>query len=736
MINDALLRPGQLGPVLLKNRIVSTAHEPAYTEDAMPKERYRLYHKEKVRGGVGLTMIGGSACVSADSPAAFGNIDLSRDEVVPWLSAIAEDAHAENAAIMIQITHLGMRSSNFAGDWLPLVSSSRNREATHRSFTKAMEEFDFERITGDFAAAAQRVVAAGFDGLEIFHTGHIFDSFFEPWLNHRTDEYNGALLERAKFFLDVIDAVRAAVPKDFAVGTRMGVDDRREGGITEADAIELLGHYTDHGIDFLNLNVGTIDNDRRLAEAIPGMGTPSAPWLETCRRIRAAIDIPVMHAARIADAPTARYAVEDGCVDFVGMTRAQLADPYLVRKIEQKREDDIRPCVGANLCLDSIYTSGSATCIHNPATGREQTLPQEIGPDSSDRAKHVVIVGAGPAGLEAARVAAVRGHRVTVFEADCQPGGQVRIAARSERRRDLIGIVDWRQQQCEKHGVEFRFDMLADVDDVTALDPDVVIIATGGTPDTDYGLDTRATINDTWDVMNDQLRKKKEVIVYDDHGSYPALDAVERLARNGQSVTYISPERTIGIDVGAMNSPAYLRMISEFGVRVILGERLIDVARAEGRRVRATVRNEYSDLDTEFEADALVIDHGTIPNDDLYHELKPLSLNHGRTDLKAWVDGRPQPMVLRSAVGAPVPIGAGGAGHQGGSADGRERAASRDGAQTFGSPEFGYDGSGALVPVADPEWDSGFRLFRIGDAVSSRNIHAAVLEGLRIGVGL
>ncbi|GAA3836209.1 NADH:flavin oxidoreductase [Brevibacterium ammoniilyticum] len=684
---DPLLQPFDLGGLTLKNRIVSTSHEPAYTELGMPKDRYRLYHREKARGGVGLTMIGGSAIVSKDSPAAFGNIDLSTDEVTPWLAAIAADCHAEGAAVMIQATHLGMRSSNFTGDWLPLVSPSRTREPAHRSFTKALEDFDMDRIVADFAAAAARVAEAGFDGIEIMHAGHLLDAFLAPWLNDRTDEY----AELTRFPLRVIDAVRAAVPTGFLVGIRMAVDERRDDGMREDRATDVLETYTAHGIDFLNLNVGTIGSDRVLAEAIPGMGTPSAPWLETCRRIRKAIEIPVLHAARIADVPTARYAIEDGCLDLVGMTRAQLADPHLVRKIAEHREDDIRPCVGANMCLDSIYTSGSATCIHNPATGREADLPQEISRDPAAQAtqpaaqstqppKHVVIVGAGPAGLEAARVAAVRGHRVTLLEADSAPGGQVRIAARSDRRRDLIGIVDWRVQQCAKHGVDLRLNAYADAEAVLALDPDVVIVATGGVPDTGAPLG-RTQAFDVWDVMDDHLRGKQRVLVFDDHGAYPALDAVERLARAGQEVVYVSPERTIGIDIGSMNSPAYLRVFSEFGVEVRLGERLI-TADPEGASVRAGLRNEYSDKETSVAADAVVVDHGTLPNDEVYLELRESSRNRGRIDLEAWVHGRPQPEISLAEADAP------------------------------------------------------FVLYRIGDAVASRNVHAAVLEGLRVGMAL
>ncbi|MEW1987381.1 FAD-dependent oxidoreductase [Brevibacterium casei] len=707
-MDDPLLQPYDLGELTLRNRIVSTSHEPAYTELGMPKDRYRLYHREKARGGVGLTMIGGSAIVSRDSPAAFGNIDLSTDEVTPWLAAIAEDCHAEGAAVMIQATHLGMRSSNFTGDWLPLVSPSRTREAAHRSFTKALEDFDMDRIVADFAAAAARVADAGFDGIEIMHAGHLLDAFLAPWLNERTDDCNGELADLTRFPLRIIDAVRGAVPDGFLVGIRMAVDERRDDGMREDRATDVLEVYAAHGIDFLNLNVGTIGSDRVLAEAIPGMGTPSAPWLETCRRIRKAIEIPVLHAARIADVPTARWAIEDGCLDLVGMTRAQLADPHLVRKIAEHREDDIRPCVGANMCLDSIYTSGSATCIHNPASGREADLPQEVPKDSVAVAKHVVIVGAGPAGLEAARVAAVRGHRVTVLEADSAPGGQVRIAARSERRRDLIGIVDWRVQQCAKHGVDLRLNAFADAEAVLALDPDVVIVATGGIPDTGPPLGGTQPF-DVWDVMDDHLRAKSRVLVFDDHGAYPALDAVERLARGGQEVVYVSPERTIGIDVGSMNSPAYLRAFSEFGVDVRLGERLVAAA-PEGTRVRAGLRNEYSDLESAVEADAVVVDHGTVPNDDVYLELRERSRNRGEIDLDAWVHGHPQPATGPSS--RPT------------TAD--ESAEAADAAEQPRPPTR-----------AEPAEAAGsFALFRIGDAVASRNIHAAVLEGLRVGMGL
>lgn len=675
MSSDPLLQPFEFCGLTLRNRIVSTSHEPAYTEGGMPTDRYRLYHREKARGGVGMTMIGGSSLVSRDSPSAFGNIDMTTDAVVPWLRAIADDCHAEGAAVTVQLTHLGPRASSYAGDWLPVLGPSRTREPQHRSFTKAMDEHDFRRVVDDFAAAARRAAEAGLDGVELELYGHLLDSFLLTWTNVRDDEYNGDLVDRLRFPLRVIRAVREAVPEGFLVGARLSVDSHREDGIVEAEAIQILSVFASAGIDFFSLVAGLPFDDPHLARSIPGMGTPSAPFLELCRRVRSALDVPIIHATRIADVPTARYAVEGGCLDLVGMTRAQLADPHLVTKLAEGREDDIRPCVGANQCLDGIYSSGSSTCIHNPATGREQILPH-TEPAITGPPRTIVVVGAGPAGLEAARVSGVRGHRVVVLEADATYGGQVRLAGRSARRRDLVGIVDWRYQQAVKHGVDLRFDTYADADTVMELRPDVVIVATGGLPDAEYGLG-EPPVHDTWDVMNGALRHHESVIVFDDHGGHPALDAVEMLARNRQAVTYISPERTIGVDVGSLNSPAYLEVFSECGVRTVLTEMLVGVREEDGI-VIATTRNVYSGRESEYAAAAVVVEHGTLPMDDLYVDLAPQARNRGAMDIDALVEARPQP----AAPG------------------------------------------------------DGFDLFRIGDAVSSRSIHAAILDALRLTLGL
>ncbi len=681
---DPLLDEYRLRDVVLRNRVVSTSHEPAYTEDGMPKDRYRLYHLEKARGGVGLTMIGGSAVVSPDSPPSFGNMLLYRDDVVPWLRRLTDDVHEAGAAVMCQVTHLGRRTSNFSGDWLPLVYPSGLREAQHRSFPKVAEAWDVDRIVRHYAEAAARCEAAGLDGIEIESYSHLFDAWVSPATNRRTDAFGGDPEARLVFPLRVLDAVRAAVGPDFVVGIRMAMDEGLPGGLGLDDTLGVMRRYLDHGVDFLSVIKGGLDCDARLADTIPSMGTPSAPFLAFAGEVRRALDVPVMHAARIGDVATARHAIRDGLLDLVGMTRPQLADPHLVAKVARGEEDRIRPCVGASYCLDAIYESGDAKCVHNPATGREQTLPHVVAPTVARR-RRAVVVGAGPAGLEAARVLGERGHEVVLLEAADRPGGQLLLASASLRRRDLIGIVDWRVSEAKHSGVDLRYGVYAEAADVRAEQPDVVVVATGGVPDREFLATGQDLVLDTWDVLGGtggalgRLGSGDRVLVFDDHGGEPGLDAAEHLARLGARVELVTPERMVGISVGSMNSPAYLRAFAEHDVTLTVARRLVGVRRArpdEGGRLVATLASDYADAVLERVVDHVVVEHGTLPNDELYHALVPGSTNLGEVDQDALLAGT---------------------------------------AQTVSTNPAG-----------------GYQLFRIGDAVTSRNIHAAVYDALRL----
>jgi 2,4-dienoyl-CoA reductase-like NADH-dependent reductase (Old Yellow Enzyme family)/thioredoxin reductase len=623
MSKDPLLQTYQLKHLTLKNRIMTTSHEPAYPEDGMPKDRYRAYHEERAKAGVALTMTAGSAAVSKDSPPVFNNILAYKDEVVPWIQNLTDGCHEHGCAVMIQLTHLGRRTTWNKGDWLPSVSSSKHREPAHRAFPKLIEDWDIERIITDFADTAERMKVGGMDGIELQVYGHLLDQFWSPLTNDLVGPYGADTLEnRMRFPMDVLGAIRKRVGSEFIVGFRYTADEAQKGGITAEDGLKISKTLADTGqLDFLNVVRGRIHTDPAMTDLIPIQGMKNAPHLDFAGQVKKLTGMPTFHAAKIPDVATARHAVEAGLLDMVGMTRAHMADPHVVKKIIEGREDDIRPCVGATYCLDRIYEAGDALCIHNAATGRELTMPHTIPP--AEKKRKVVIVGAGPAGLEAARVAAERGHHVVVFEAQPDPGGQVRLTAQSPRRREMISIIDWRMAQCAARDVEFHFNTWAEADDVINQNPDVVIIATGGMPNTELlesGKDT-PHVTTSWDIIAGDVKPAQSILIYDESGDHAALQAAEVAANAGAKIEIMTPDRTFSAGVMAMNLVPYMRSLQDKDTTFTVARRLLGVE-LRGNKLEAQIGTDYSDHSDIHEYDQVVVNYGTLPLDELYFELE------------------------------------------------------------------------------------------------------------------
>lgn len=673
---SALLQPFELGHLTLRNRIVSTAHAERFAEDGYPQKRLQLYHEEKAKGGAGLVMLGGSASTSLDSPSALWNgVSMHEDGVIEHLQAFSNRIHAQGAATIVQLSHMGRRTRWDSGDWLVPVSPTPKREHYSRSVAREIEAWDIRRIVKDFGQAARRAKEGGMDGVEVMAAvQHLVDQFWSPATNQRTDEYGGSLENRMRFSFEVLDEIRAQVGDEFIVGMRLSGDEMLAGGLTAEDCLTIAIQLASRGqLDYLNVHPGQLENQAFYAKYLPGMAVPSAAYLYMASAIKAEVDIPILHATRITDVATAARAIDDGHLDLVGMTRAQIADPHLVEKLTEGRLDDIRPCVGASFCL----SGRGATCLHNPSAGREQILPHMI-PKTGGSERQVVVIGGGVAGMEAARVCAERGHNVILLEKSAKLGGQVNTAAKCAWRESLANIPRWLEGQLRKLDVDLRLEQEASAELVIELNPDVVIVATGGSSNL-RGFDGAEYASTTRDVLDGKVVLAKHVIIWDDTGFEAGISCADFAADRGSLVEMLTYDHHPGQEVPKGDLPIYLRHTYENDV-VFTGDRRLVSIYPEGQGLVAVFQNVYTDEFEERLTEQVIVEQGVLPERGLYDQLVLLSRNQGEMDLDAFVNAQYQ----------------------------------------------------AIVNNVDGKFD----IFCLGDAVAGRNIYAAILDARRLCYGL
>ncbi len=679
---EALFRPLQINQLTIRNRVVSTAHAEVYaTDGGMTTDRYVKYYEEKAKGGCGLCICGGSSVVSIDSPQSWwSSVNLATDRIIPHFQNLADAVHKHGGKIMIQITHMGRRSRWDGENWPSLMSPSGIREPVHRATCKTIEEEEILRVIADFAQAARRAKEGGLDGVELSAVHqHMIDQFWSPRVNKRTDQWGGTFENRMRFGMEVLKAVREEVGRDFAVGLRICGDEFHPDGLNQEDMKQIAKYYNDTGLlDFFGVVGSGCDTHNTLANVIPNMSYPPEPFLHLAAGIKEVVDVPVIHAQNIKDPNQAERILEAGYVDFVGMTRAHIADPHIIAKIKMNQVDQIRQCVGANYCIDRQYQGLDVLCIQNAATSREHLGLPHIIEKTDGPVRKVLVIGGGPGGMEAARVAAERGHNVTLVEKASELGGQITLASKAPQRDQIAGITRWYALELDRLGVELRLDTAGDASLVRDIRPDVCILATGGIPfleqNPEWGYDDGLVVS-SWDILSGRVEPGENVLVYDTICEFSGMSAADYLAAKGSQVELVTDDIKPGVGIGGTTFPTYYRSLYEREV-IMSSDMMLEKVYAEGDKKIAVLENEYTGQKEERVVDQIVIENGTRPDEALYYELKAESINKGQIDVEALFACQAQPVLEKA--------------------------------------------------------DSGMILWRLGDCVSQRNTHAAIYDALRL----
>ena len=556
-----LLSPVDIGPFTLRNRVLVTGHVPGLEAGGHVNDDYIAYQRAKAGGGAALQISGSTAVHRSGAVGAGRGLNASGDSCIDGYQRLADAVHSNDGRFLIQLGHAGATVTDTdAGR--PLIAPSPIMSRISRETPKQMTIIEISEIVEAHESAAVRVRRGNLDGVELLSAfGYLPAAFLSPYSNTRTDEYGGSLENRMRFLLQTINAVRAGIGQDRILGVRLPGDEKVVGGLTQSDLQEIAKLLAQTGlVDYLNIIVGTNYERSGRMEHWPPTPAPHGLFVPLAAGIKSQVAIPVFTAGRITDPAMANMIIERGDADMVGMTRAQISDPDLVRKLIEGRPQDIRPCVGANLCIAQAMASKPIRCIHNPMTGRDSAWGDLL---PTDAPKSVTVIGGGPAGLEAARVAAERGHRVTLFEASNDIGGQLATWSQAPMTREFRKTLNWYKTQLTQLQVHVRTGQRLKPEDVAVLNTDVLILATGAIPTKPLLIPTgpeAIPVIDPWQAICD-APTGQHILINDEGGGRAALSAADALLDQNR-ITIVTAEYALGeLVTPTVRAPIYKRFL-------------------------------------------------------------------------------------------------------------------------------------------------------------------------------
>ncbi|MCC6533146.1 MAG: FAD-dependent oxidoreductase [Burkholderiales bacterium] len=568
-----LQQPGRLGALVLKNRVTLAPLGTNYsTSDGMISERDKLYYGERARGGVAMIMtaamgVSGEARAHRFTPVCY------HDRFIPGLASLVETIKAHDCHVFGQLNHHGALLHE---PGMPPVGPSPWLNPKTGEAVRAMALEEIHAVQVNFATAARRLWVAGYDGVEVHAAnGYLFQQFFTPRINKRTDAYGGSAANRMRLLLETVARIRDAAP-ELLVMVRFSVSEFTAGGYGEDDVIALAQALQAAGVVALDLSAGTNESPRLSRHCIQTPSFPRGCLAPYAKPIKAAVSIPVMVAGRIVTPEDADAVLASGSADFISLGRALYADPHWCLKAFGQMKAPIRQCIACNVCHDRLSAELDVCCVQNPMIGTAFETRPQVEPDPlvnrTARPKRVLVIGAGVAGIETARLAAGRGHRVEVWEKSNRAGGQIPLALAAPHKQEVASVWSYRWQQIERLDVPVRTSTALDPDRIRAFGPDLVIVATGAVPrempPLPGSLDARITVLPAWDFLArpEAVGSRQHVTIVG--GGSVGLEAADLLVARDCRVTLIEAASTLGAGMARSNRMELLDRLAAARVRI------------------------------------------------------------------------------------------------------------------------------------------------------------------------
>jgi len=621
-----LFSPIQIGNCEIRNRILMSGHLTGFAEFGLPSDRHARYYEARAKGGIGLIIME-AVPVSPHGYITPFAVQGWNDDIVPGFRKISDAVHAHGAKIFCQAWHNGCENSS-AFSKVYSQSCSDVPSCAMGEIPTVMTEKDIQTAIRMYVDFSLRLKEGGYDGVELhFAHGYLPQQFLSPYVNNRKDQYGGSLENRMRFGLELMDAVREAVGKDFVVGLRVSADELVPGGLSFEDMKEIVPIWDQTGhIDFMDISVG---NYKSIAPMIAPMMIPPGPFVYASAEIRQLVDVPVFTAIRINDPVLANDIVKNHEADMVVMTRSTICDPEMPEKAKEGRSDDIRLCVGCNEgCWERIKNYLPITCAQNPESGNEGALQIQPATDI----KKVMVVGGGVAGMEAAITAKRKGHEVILFEKTSELGGALVIASKAPARSELAQVVRFREHELKRLGVDVRLNTEVTPFMVEQENADAVVVATGATtiddprPDV-VGVEAAIEVGEgahvvtAEDVLEGRVETGQKVVIADLQTYMKGLVTAEVLADQGRDVTVVMPYamRVTGKRYD-MDGPTHTIQVINLTRKKV--KRISDWSVKKAMPGKVTIRNHYTEEDEILEADTLVLSFWRKSNSNLYYELE------------------------------------------------------------------------------------------------------------------